>query len=240
MITNIVLDSSYRNSIFSSNNKWVYSPSKSYLNVKDFKLTGCIIPNTQYLIHDNNNSLTITYLATDYIFTLTKGFYTPSTLATELQTQLNTNGFGATFTISQSSTTHKFRFQCTGSIIYKFASNSSLAKILGFTVSNTTSSTDITGANIYDLSGSKYYNLRINEINNALDTNITQINQSFVIPNNVNFGEYNYLTDNTNIINDIRNMQNRIDKLTIELFDDENNLVNLNGANYILFFSIEQ
>ena len=237
--TTVIIDSSQRDTLDVSNSKWTYKSQSPFLNVKSIKLIGCIIPNSQYLINDNNKTLTIEASSTDYTFTLTKGFYTPSTLATELQTQLNTNSFSSTFTVSQSSTTNKFRIQSTISVILKFSQNTSSGKILGFGSSNTSSTMDITGTNIYDLSGTRYYKLRIPETNNFIDSNINKINESFIIPNNVNSGEYNYITENTNIINEIENRQNRIDKLTIELFDDENNYVDLNGIDYILFFTIE-
>ena len=79
----------------------------------------------------------------------------------------------------------------------------------------------------------------VHEVKNLIETNIRTLNGSFVIPNNVNFGEYNYITDNTNIINDIVNLQNEITEFTIYLYDDNNNLVDLNGIDYILFFTVE-
>ena len=92
---------------------------------------------------------------------------------------------------------------------------------------------------MFDSSGVKYYKLDIQKANNLIDTNIETLNGSFVIPNNVNFGERNYITDNTNIINNIVNLQSEIKKFTISLYDDNNNLVDLNGIDYILFFSFK-
>jgi hypothetical protein len=239
MKTTIIIDSSQRNTLDVSNSKWTYQMQRPFLNVKSIKLSGCIIPNSQYLINSNNNSLILNTGATDYTFSLVNGNYTPTTLATELQTQLNTNGFSSTFTISQSSTTSKFRLQSTVAVVYKFSENSSLGKILGFGATNTASTTDIYATNMYNLAEVKYYKLRIPKTNNLIESNISKINESFIIPNNANTGEYNYITDNTHIINDTENNQKRIDKLTIELFDDENNYANLNGLDYILFFVIE-
>ena len=235
----IVIDSSRRTSNYPSNNQWTYKLDESFKNIKSFKLNGCMIPNTQYLINSNNNSLVVTHLATDYTFTLTNGFYTPSTLATELQTQLNTNAFGATFTVTQSTVTNKYRLQCTASIIYKFASNTILGKILGFGSSDTASTADVYSTNVYNLGGVKYYRLEIEEANNQIVTNISTSKNQFIIPNNVNSGEYNYITNSNNIINNIENLQKDILKFTIKLYDDEDNFVDLNGADYLLFFGIE-
>ena len=177
----VIIDSSQRDTFDVSNSKWTYKPQKPFLNVKKIKLIGCIIPNSQYLIHDNNNTLIVEASSSDYTFTLTKGFYTPSTLATELQTQLNTNSFSSTFTVTQSSTTNKFRIQSTVAVILKFSQNSSLGKIFGFGSSNTSSTMDATGSNVYNLSGTKYYKLKILETNNLIDSNIDKINNSFII-----------------------------------------------------------
>lgn len=239
--TTIIIDSSQRTtSVYPSNNKWIYNLKTVYQNVKEIKLIGAIIANSQYVINSNNNILTVNYSGTDYTFTIPVGNYTPSSLATQLQTTLNTNGFGATFTVTQSSTTYTFRLQCTLAVTYKFSLNTILGRILGFGSSNTASTTDVTGSNTYQVTSTRYYKIQIQEIANDIDSNIQPLFYTFLIMNNVNSGEYNYVNPSNNVNNNICQIQQQnITKLSISMYDEDNFLVNLNGNEYILILEFE-
>ena len=201
--TTIIIDSSQRASIYTSNNRFVYPLKTVYQNIRRVKLIGTIIANSQYIINANNRTITVNRSGTDYTFNLTQGNYTPSALATELQTQLNTNVFGGAFAITQSSTTNKFRLQCTVAVTYKFASNPSLGRILGFGGTDTTATTDVYSTNCFQVNTTRFYKVLIKEIANDVDTNIQPLAFTFIIPNGVNSGEYNYLSPFNNINNDI-------------------------------------
>ncbi len=235
----ISLDSSQRDSIYTNNNKWKYRLTSTLQNIKKVKLIGAIIANTQYIINANNKTLVLTVAAVDHTFNLTEGNYTPSSLASHIQTVLNTNAFASTFTITDNTITNKFRFQSTVGCIYKWASNSSLARIFGFNASNTTTTTDITSTNCYLVSATRYYKIKIPEISNTIETNIQTNFYSFLIPNNCNSGEFNYLTKSNNINNVINTPQRDINFITIELYDEDNNRCELNGVDYTIMLQLE-
>jgi hypothetical protein len=68
----------------------------------------------------------------DYTITLTEGLYTGTTLATELQTQLNASS--SNWTVSYSTTTKKFTISNTGSVTLRFTQTTDQAwSMLGFT-----------------------------------------------------------------------------------------------------------
>jgi hypothetical protein len=239
--TTIILDSSKRPAQYASNNKWAYDLKTVYQNIKEIKLIGAIIANSQYVINVNNKVITVNRSGTDYTFTLTESSYTPTSLATELQTQLNTNGFGGVFTVSANSATNKIRLQCTVAVIYKFALNASLGRILGFGNANTSATTDITSINCYQVTSTRYYKVLIKEISNDVDSNIQPLFFTFLIPNNVNSGEYNYLTNQNNINNVIHQVQQQnIAKLSIEIYDEDSQLIQLNGIDYLLMLEFEK
>jgi hypothetical protein len=179
----IVVDSSQRITPNDPNNRFTLTLKRMYKNVTNIKLIGAIIPNTQYVINANNKSITINSSGTDYSFNLTEGNYTPTSLATELQTQLNTNVFGGVFTVTQSNVTNKMRLQCTVAVTYKFASNASLGRIFGFGSSDTSATADITSPNCFQVTTTKYYKVLIRDFAQDADTNLKDINFTFLIPN---------------------------------------------------------
>lgn len=119
------------------------------------KLDYDLIPD--YLIIDqNNNKLEFQETAgTTLTATLTSGTYTPSALATEVQTQLNATGGTPAYTVSYSAVTRKFTIasdRAGGSvfILVGTGSNSlfSAHKLLGFDDENTTNASAVTGSYI--------------------------------------------------------------------------------------------
>jgi hypothetical protein len=238
--TTVVLDSSQRDAVYLLNNKWQYNLQNVYEKVKKIKLIGAIIGNSEYIINTNNKVITVTYSGTSYNFTLTEGNYTPTALATELQTRLNTNSFGGVFTISANSSTNKFRFQCTVAVVYNFSSNTSLGRIFGFGAIDTSAVTDVTSTNAYQVNSTRYYKVIIREIGVDYDTNLKGQYFTFLIPNNVNSGEFNYVTPNNNINNVIeRPQEQNIARFNLQVYNEDGYLVLLNGVDYLLMIELE-
>lgn len=238
----IIVDSSKRNQeIYPNNSDWVYKCQSNYIKPKKFKLVAGIIPNTQYIINGNNNILSLTYSSTNYNASIAIGNYTSSTLSTALQTALNNaNVPSTTFTITNNSTTSTYTLNSTNAVSYNFSNNPSLAKILGFSNVNTSSSTSLTSTNSYRVNTTTLYKIHIKEIQSQYDTNM-DLNFNFIVLNNVNSNEYLY------IYPDVNNVANEIDitydinitNLHIKVYDENNNLIQLNN-DYVLIFEVYQ
>ena len=237
-IRTLIIDSSQRNTIiYPSNNSWVYQ-LKDYKQIEQINLIGAIIANSQYIINPNNFVLTVNNGGTDYYFSITNGNYTPTSLASELQTRLNTNLFASVFTVNASTVTSKFTFTSTLPVIYKFGLNLSLGRVCGFNA-NTASTTSVVSTNNYQVNSTRYYKVIIDEINNTVDTNILPTNFTFLIPNNCNTGEFNYLNNLNNVNNKISVKQREFpSRFTFKIFDEDNFLVLLNGIEYIFTLEI--
>jgi len=128
----------------------------SYVELLYFQLY-----NTCYNITSSNNQIDLYEDATDKLVTLTTGSYNASTLATELQTQLNTASGGYnTFTVSYSTITRKFTFSASNNFQFKFNTgthtSSSPWKILGFSNNGLTSVDSSTSTTISSPSPSNF------------------------------------------------------------------------------------
>lgn len=238
--TVFIIDSSFRDkSTYTNNNSFVYQSNKVYKNPKKLELIGAVIPNTQYIINSNNYQFNVTSGVTLYTASLTNQNYTPTSLATELQTKLNALAIPATtFTVTANTTTYKFTITSTSAVVYNFSLNTQLATLLGFPITDSASVTSITATNAYNIATSRYYKVIIKELIAGYDTNMNS-NFQFIIMNDGNSGAYNYLTNGNNV-NNCLHIENNINlnSLTIEIRDDYNNLVQLNGGEYILIFRI--
>jgi hypothetical protein len=239
----IVIDSSQRNkTLYSNNNRFEYQCQKEYYNGKRLSLQSAIIPNTQYVINDNNNQINVTRSSTLYTANITKQNYNPTSLATQIQTALNALAIpSTTFTVTVDTNALKYTIVSTQAVTYNWSMNTIISQMLGFPITDSSSVTTTTSTNVYNISTTRYYKIRIgDEYQSEHDTNILGSKFHFIIQNDSNSGSYTYInnTNNVNTVYDITK-RNPMKRLMIELYDEWNNLVNLNGSEYILIFKIE-
>lgn len=234
----IIIDSAKRDIRFPSNSKFTYNTNKIYVNPSKLSLIGAIVANSQYIINSNNCNFNVTSGLT-YTATLTQQNYTPTSIATELQNKLNALAIPATtFTVTSNFNTNKLTINSSSSVLYNFSMNILLSQLLGFPLIDSGLNTTITSTNVMNISTTRYYKLTIRELLANYDTNISG-SFNFIIPNNANAGIFNYLTNDSNVDNSL-NIDNQINlcSLRIELFDEWDNLVQLNGVDYLLTFKI--
>ena len=237
----IIVDSSNRNkTLYPSNNSWTYTNNRTYKNPKEISLIGAIFPNSQYVINSNNYKFNVTSGATQYTANLTLGNYTPSSLATELQTDLNALAIpSTTFTVTVNTNNFTFTITSTAAVVYNFSQNTTLAAILGFPSTNSGSVSSITSSYAYNINTTRYYKVFIKELPTDYDTNINQ-NFNFIILNNSNSGGYTFLTNSNNVNNCLEISRDiNLATLTIQMLDEFGNLVQLNGLDYILTLKIK-
>jgi hypothetical protein len=136
------------NRISGTNENFFISDSNRYsLPPQYVKLVSASIPYTWYSISTSNSSLSVSEppSITQTVITIPSNNYTGTTLATALQTALNSAGLTHTYTVTYSGTTNLFTISATGNFILHFAASGSLASQLGFASnSTTTSATSVT------------------------------------------------------------------------------------------------
>ena len=147
-----------------------------------WELQSVLLPNAHYNINSTNNTILITIasMASGVTITITNGFYTGSTLATEATSKINAYGSFSGVSATYSS--------ITGKISLSHSSNNitvTLANGLGFTSTSSTSTT-VTGDSIISL-GINSYRIFIDDCDSEFRDGC-----SFSVANNVNTMEYIY------------------------------------------------
>lgn len=191
------------------------------------------IPISFYNINIYTNILNITYNATPYTLTLTRGNYNSTTLINEIIAQLATNSI-TDITIATSSTTGIITFTRAGSLNFTLNSTGTLNKILGFEVGTTyTSVGGILSApfplNLLGLLKLKIasYEIQTGNYDSSVDGTL---NILATIP--IEAGSFGLiLYDNiSNTQSIIRNPT--LDGFDLKIYGDDNNLVNFNNVGW--------
>jgi hypothetical protein len=199
------------------------------------------IPISFYNINVYTNILNITYNATPYTLTLTRGNYNSTTLINEIIAQLATNAI-TDITITTSSITGILTFTRAGGLNFTINSTGTINKVLGFELGTTyTSVGGILTApfplNLLGLLKLKIasYELQTGNFDSSVDGTL---NILATIP--IEAGSFGLiLYDNiSNTQSIIRNPT--LDGFDLKIYGDDNNLVNFNnvGWNITLLLSI--
>lgn len=251
-ITRIAVDSYLRNKqLFPNPNQYDFELEDDINDCLSAKLLFIDIPMPMYTINDYFNLIVINVAGTQYTATLTKGDYTKSALASEIQIKLNSliaNNFVCAYVplTDNFSIRSKVNFR----IIFKDVENS-LNQLLGFKAQDYTSTTDASDPTYSNLIQSEY---RCNlEYNNYLVMYIDQfdvlkssntgrvLNKAFAtIPksyNNIN------LVDEFKIFKSFNPPIGRLSRLRIRFTDKFGNPYDFQGFDHrfeIQFTSFKQ
>ena len=217
----ILIDSRDRNQdLYLNTNKYRIKLPFELKNIKSISLINAAIPNTQYVINENNNkiyfqetNLQVTN-ETYYTSTIPVGYYTLSELLTEIMTQMNSVGLSS-YTVTENENKINILSDLTGGdnlFNLIFAGNSetfgdntrttyisnSIGPVIGFDKTNLTGSSSYTGTKDYNLSEDPYLFLNIENINNKIfsSKNYTEDNIFGKIPLNVDKGEIKFYSSN--------------------------------------------
>jgi len=154
--------------VISSDDKYKNSESTHDFTVKldhridhalSVSIIDVIIPNSMYAINSSNNLIYFAEGGSTFTATITPGNYTRTELETEIDTQMAAVG-AHTYSSSISVITGKCTISdSTGNFTLEFASNTtnSMAKILGFTETDTSSASSHVGTNVVCLMGLDQY-----------------------------------------------------------------------------------
>lgn len=197
------------------------------------------IPYSFYNINVYNNVLKIQYLSTTYTLTLTRGNYNSNTLINEIQAKLVLAGL-TDITIALSKITGLLTFtKTTGNFTFLY-SGSTLFTVIGFdTTTNYTSSGGIL-TSVYPMNLLGILKIKITSqeiVTSNYDTGLGGQNSILAtIPiESGNFGIilYDNYTNTQSIISNPN-----LDGFDIQLFGDDNNLINFNGIDWTITMTL--
>ena len=257
MKADIAIDSRDRNKKINSYRKDYSDPNdfqitinkyKQFRNVISVRLIEAMIPNTQYIINNNNKWIDIILPGGTTVtnITLTIGNYTFSTLGQEIENKLNAEVAGTPFTVTLNNV-DTFKTTITHAsgnftLLFETGPNSqcSVAYVLGFEKDDIVSSSNSVLSNYpYHLNSTKYIDLKIDEIPDLGTTiDIKENIQSQIlkrIPMDIDFGKEQYYkpTDANRSYNYFNPIE--LSKLNIKLFSDNGKIYDSNRIdNYII------
>ena len=255
----ITIDSFDRNKKYIPNNKLYSDPNNYQINLDKYPelqkniigitLVSAFIPNSEYLINDNNNKLDILFNNTLKTLELQKGNFDSSTgtesLKTQLQTALTTQ-IALTFSVELDTTTHNLTIKNSSSeftLLLETGENcdSYLYETLGLEkkdIASTISGSDhIITTNHINVHSSKYVDIVIEEIPRIGLINNTKNNESYILDRilfNNNYGEYklHYNNDYDRVYNYFNAIELR--NLTIKLYNDKNFIYDSNSLDNVI------
>ena len=232
-----------------SNTQFRIYISDTIENVKSIELHHASIPHTIYLIRAGVNDtfdLVENGVGTATI-TISEGSYTAAQMEAELKTQLDATSLaGATYTVSISSTTAKMTVTSNGpqfDFDFNVVTDYAVENYLGF-ASGVNSSTIVSSVEtlvspyVVDLSPMTELFIKFSNFTNIVRSSNGQPS-CFVIPVNVNFGEYiqynQAQTYQSIVFQSYQEMH--ITNLDCELVDRYGNVVDLNGSDWSILLA---
>lgn len=191
------------------------------------------IPSSFYNVNVYNNILQITYNATPYTLTLTRGNYNSTTLINEIIAKLALQAI-TDITIAISSTTGILTFTRAGALNFTIDSTGTLNKVLGFAVG--TSYTSVGGIllapfplNLLGLLKLKLasYEIQTRNYDSSVQSNLNILATIPIESGNFGLILYDNISNTQSIINNPT-----LDGFDLQIYGDDNNLVNFNGIGW--------
>lgn len=201
-----------------------------------YEVVSVSILNSLYnVVANQNDKVYITHSVDGaQTLTLTAGYYTGSTLATELKTQLDSIS-AVVYTVTYSSTTGKFTITAgSGNINFTFATNTSNTAryILGFDEEDGTPATSLVSDNVANLRLTDIIAVKISQDNNTNVTLPGGVEASFVVPiQNESFGDIINPTQNS-YFSQLLRFTSQISSLDIELLNSTGASLSINGVEW--------
>lgn len=204
---------------------------KNPLKDEEYELVSLIMPNGFYNVNNNNNKIYFND-GSDQTATLTNGNYSASSLATEIQTQMNAAS-SHSFTCTYSTATSKFTISDgTGNFSLKFATNTSASAryLLGFDESDTSATSSKISDNLIDISNPQMIFVNISQAGDNLRDTKNAIFADLFLPLDVSFGEMKYFKPGEEEKQTVKFVYTN--NLEVYLRDENNDTVDLNGLEW--------
>lgn len=196
------------------------------------------LPNTIYNCDTFNNILNFRENSTNKQATISAGSYVPSTLATAVQSALNTASGGYnTYAVSYSTNQQGFTFSAGNNFQFMYGSNNTSsvsnlnAKLLGFSKVDTTAATSLTSPNVANLQFPSSLFIRVDSNNEIWSSANNSVGGSFYFPlNGLQCGDWCYFYEATSFKQTCYIISTSTP--TIQLITAEGINVNLRGADW--------
>lgn len=223
-------------------NSFIYKINEEVKRVVEVEIISIEIPYTYYPINSNNNILLVTPSGNpDKIITITPGIYTSTSLALELQTQLDAVLTPSTHTVAYDTRTRKLTIVASSALAirgYDDTPTSPLSRIIGF-ADDTVNGLSHTGTGSVVVSGSNYIVVKSVFLTSKVGKKMIYANDNYktalaTIPVDENPGSV--------IVDKIARRLKLGNKVTISpldsidftLEDDQGNTLNLNGVDWAM------
>lgn len=258
MKTHIAIDSKERDKKINSKNKDYSDPNdyqivinkyKKFKNVISARIIEVMIPNTEYIVNNNNKYLDIYYNSNEINLEIPVGNYSFSSLAAKIQTTINASLSGFTVTLNNSNsfkTTIENTIPTSFTLLFQTGKNAdcSIGELLGYDkidqesipdspITKYTAVSDYS----YHLNSTKYVDIKIDEIpdiGTTIDVKENIKNQILKrVPLDVDFGKEKYCQFDDKNYNFFTPIE--LSKLTIQIFNDKGKLYDSNRIdNYFI------
>ena len=227
----LLLDTKNRDSGSISNSRFNI---QKIANVKSIEVLDVHLFNTEYTIRNSNRTI-FWNDGVDRQANISKAQYDGTTLASAVQTALNSVGSG--YTVSYNEDTLKITISNASAFVLKTGTTTnSIWTTLGFnTGTDSSSATSHTGDNVIKLT-SKYYYITSNIVDSTHINDDLPDNILLVLGNNQNFG--NLLTRDSPQI--IPSADTTIDRIALKLYNDSDEFVETNGIDYSILLRFKR
>lgn len=205
------------------------TPLNGEYTLIDFSMT-----NRLYNVNDNNNQIYINIGGASTL-SLVNGYYTQTTLATQIKVQLDTTS--GTFSVAYSSTTGKYTIVETGAstaFTFEFGSNTnnSARFLMGYNESNTSSNATQISPNAIDLSPLKYIYIYLDHEEHRNISSKNYFKSSLLINSSESFGEVMRYSLYKNYNQTVKFKSEK--NIFYKFLDLNNNVIDLNGQEWNL------
>ena len=211
-------------------------------NIVGISLVSACIPNTEFIINENNNKLDVLYNGNIYCLKLTPNHYTSiSNFATELNIQLTTTIPTGGFAASKTSNSNTITITSTNNFTFLFEtgnnSNFSIQEVLGFGYKDIESSSNSLTTGMINIASNRYVDIVIEEIPRIGLINTTKENENHILERvylENQHGEYkiHYVNDYDRIYNFFNGIE--LSNLSIKLLNDKNKIYDSNHVDNVI------
>jgi len=162
--------------------RFQFSFGRTLINPKTFIIHNFSTFNLQYNVNQYNNSFSVIVGANTYVATIAQGFYQSATsLATAIQTNLNSLGTGLTFVVSVTTLTGLMTISA-GSAFSLVISSDENQRLMGFSKNgNYTANISYTAPSVVNLVYSYFFNFKAHQMNVSTIIPIDSVSTSMIL-----------------------------------------------------------
>jgi hypothetical protein len=212
--------------------------------IKKILLKSAIIPNTQYNVNTYNDEFKFEYNGGDLTFTIPQGQYDVNDLIAELTSQIDALITPQTISINQTALTQKLTFTLSAGTmkLYNEEDGNSMGGILGINVSSSVASISQTADSLTSMEGLKNVYISSKTLSNhsaMIDTDKSKQNIFCDVPIRAPFGSIATLEEDENSMDyTVFHTKKNISSIDVTLLDENNNVLDLNGSDWVLIFRV--